>query len=64
VGASQVARGEVVPVAELTDRLLDAELDLGGDAQLAVHDPGDGLEAHSGEGGDVAHRGPGPASSI
>ena len=52
---AQHPRAVVAAEAERLDRLLDAALGVRGDARLAVHHPGDRLQAHSGAGGDVLH---------
>ena len=58
VGAAQVARGEVGPVVQLGRRLVDPGDELGAHPRLVVDHPGDGLQAHPGQGGDIAHGGP------
>ena len=58
VAAAKVARGEVVGVVQSFDGTLDPFAQVVGHSGFPVDHPGDGLEAHSGEGGDVAHRRP------
>ena len=58
VAAAEVARGEVVGVVQSFDGPLDPFAQVVGNTGFAVDHPGDGLEAHAGEGGDVAHRRP------
>ena len=54
VRAAKCGGGCIRTVAELISRLSDPVGDSGGDSGLAVDDAGDGLEAHTGQGGHIA----------
>jgi len=60
IRSAQVACREVQAEVQLLGGPADPPLQVPGDPRLPVHHPGDGLEAHSGQGSHVPHSGPRP----